>query len=698
MWRTARVPFMREIMDAQSPTHPCQESGLKKGTQIGASEAMFNVIGYYVDNSPCPILLVMPTTDMAKLQSKQRIQPMLEESVSLREKVRPARARDSGNTVLLKKFRGGMLRITGANSGPGLRSMPVRVLNGDEIDAWPGDVDNEGDPMAVVRKRTDTFGARKKEFFASSPKIKGSSRIDRFYLSGTQARYEVPCPHCEHEQPLVWEQMRWAMVKRRELVCKACGGITPLAADSAAVCAHCSVHRADDEIRLVDTEDLERAWYECESCQGEIEDRHKTSMFARGRHIHRAPGPGKVLADDDPHPHAIWARLDAKVVRYLPTFSRPLTWHIPGLYSPLGWFSWTKAVQQYLEARRGGFDEESGESLLQVFWNTVLGEAFEVEGEQVDVNVLSLRAEPYELGTVPAGGLLLSASIDVQGNRLEFKCKAYGRGEESWLVDYQVIHGDPTLADVWDQAMRLRERAYRHAGGQSVYIAAMGVDAGYLTQTVYDFCRKYSRKHVYAIKGDDGPGKPVIGPERKVDFSHRGKAIKHGAAVRIVGVDTVKERIFANLAITEPGPGYCHFPRGMPLEYFEQLTSEKKIARRKRGRLTHEYVKTRERNEALDLEGYCYAIAVLAGLKRVDWNHLERVINPQQRDIFAAAPTEAVQTSAPPSPRPSPAGGEGEGQAKAADAGPGLPPAGTDAAATNMFKPRTRRVRRPANP
>lgn len=657
LWRTSRVPFMREIMDVQSPTHPCRESGLLKGTQIAGSETMYNVIGAAISQFPCPILLVMPTTDMAKLTSKQRVQPMIEATPQLHDKVKAARSRDSGNTVLLKQFRGGVLRITGANSGPGLRSMPVRILLCDEIDAWPADVGGEGDPMAVARKRTATFGARKKEFFASSPKIKGSSRIDRYYQAGTQAQLELPCPHCTFEQPLVWSQMRWSLLQRRELVCRSCGGISPLAADSAAVCAHCSAPAtgAEDELRLVDTDDVERVWYECASCQGEIEERHKTVMLARGRHIHRTPGPGRWLAEGETHPHAIWARDNGVVRRYLPTFARPLTWHVSALYSPLGWYSWTEAVKDWLEAQKGGFDDESGESLEQVFINTVLGEAYEAKGEQPDVNVLALRAEPYELGTVPAGALLLVAAIDVQGNRLEVKVKGYGRGEESWLIDYQVLHGDPTLTgpgSVWEQAIALRDRAYRHAGGNSIYITAMAVDSGYLTQTVYDFCRKWSYKHVYAVKGDSKPGKAIIGAERKVDFSHTGKAVKRGASVRIVGIDTVKERIFANLAIEKARPGYMHFPRGLPNEYFEQLTAEKKIERRKKGRVVYEYHKTRERNEALDLEVYCYAIAVLAGLKRVNWDLLEQTISPTQREIFAApATTNQGADAAPPTGR-----------------------------------------------
>jgi len=649
LWRTARVPFMREIMDAQSPSHPGSESALMKGTQIAGSEAMYNVIGAAIDQYPCPVLLVMPTTDMAKLTSRQRIQPMLDETVCLRNKVKPARSRDSGNTVLLKTFRGGLLRLTGANSGPGLRSMPVRILLLDEIDAYPSDVAGEGDPVAVAKKRTDTFGSRKKIFEASSPKLSGSSRIHRRYLAGTQARYEVPCPHCKHTQPLVWESIRWVLAKRRELVCKACGGVSQLADESAAAtCSHCAATCAPEDIKLLNTEEIERVWYECASCQGEIEERWKTWMLAQGRHVHQVPGPGRFLGEGEEHRHAIWVRFGDTVRRFLPRFQRPLSWCVSGLYSPLGWFTWEAAVKDYLEAQKGGFDEDTGESLLQVFWNTVRGEPFEVQGEQADQNVLATRAEPYELGKVPAGGLLLTAYVDVQGNRLEFKCKAYGRGEESLLVDYQVIHGDPTLSgpgSVWDQVIQLRSRAYQHAGGESVYIVAMGVDSGFLTQTVYDFCRQWSRKHVFATKGVAGAGKTALGIEHKVDFNHKGKPIKNGATYRPVGVDTVKERIFANMAIAQPGPGYMHFPRGLPQEYFEQLTSEKKIQKRRKGVVINEYVKTRERNEALDLEVGCYVAAIYAGLKRVNWDQRERVINPAQRDIFAVPSPGAKETT-----------------------------------------------------
>lgn len=648
-WITSRTPYLREIMDAMTLSHPCTDLAFMKGTQIGGSEAFYNAIGYVADQAPCPVMLVMPTTDTAKRISKQRLAPMIEETPVLAAKFAETKSRVSSNTVLMKDFPGGVLVLTGANSGPGLRSMPVRVLLQDEVDAYPDDVDGEGDPCAVAEKRTDTY-SRAKRGRISSPKLKGKSRIERSYQAGTQAHYYVPCPACRKEQWLHWEQMRWTLERRRELLCVECGGITEIALDAedAQACAHCHVRveLTEQSTRLVDTDDLARVWYECEHCGHEIDEHHKTAMLEHGRHIHAAPGPGEVLADDDKDPHAIWAMVRGAVKRFLPRYSKPLSWHVSALYSPLGWFSWYKAVKQYLEAQRGGYDEDTGESLMQVFWNTVRGETFEVIGEQPKVNILKQRVEDYQLGQVPMGGLLLTAFVDVQGDRLEVEVDAYGRGEECWVIDHQVIHGDPTRkgpGSVWAALAELRDKTYPHAGGNTVRITAMGVDAAYLSQEVYDFCRTWAHKHVIATRGDSHSGKPIIARPSFVDINHHGQKIKKGAQLWMRGADTAKERFYKRLEIErpegwtgEPIPAYEHFPRGLSDEYFEQLVSEKLVRRRVKGVEKHEWLKTRERNEALDLHIGCYAVAIYAGLQRINWDLLERAINPLQQDLFAA--------------------------------------------------------------
>ena len=461
------------------------------------------------------------------------------------------------------------------------------------------------------------------------------------------------------------------MVKRQELICGDCGGISEIL-PGMTDCEHCGYapELTDDNTRAVETDEVEKAWYECESCGGEIPEYHKEAMFeewpaGRARYIHGSPGSGKILDDDDRDPLAIWARIRGKLFRFMPRYVRPMSWHTPAMLSPFGWKSWAACVTQYIKANKGGFDEETGESLLQVFFNTVLGEEFEVEGEQPKINVLKQRVADYELRTVPVGGLLVVAFVDVQGDRLEFEADAFGSGEECWTIDHQVIHGDPRLSgpgSVWAELDKLRTRCYPHAGGQTLPIAALGVDSGYLTQDVYDWTRKWSHRSVIATKGDGTQGKPILGNAVLVDVNHRGKKIKNGARLFHIGVDAAKERFYGRLqlgidsesgdVVEHDGPGFQHFPRGLPDEYFDQIGSEKLHRRKMRDTEVHEWIKTRDRNEALDLKIGCYAVAIYAGMQRINWEHRAGLINPAQRDIFqeAAKQDAAQQDGATPLP------------------------------------------------
>ena len=156
-WRTSRTPYLKDIQDDLSPSSPTERIVFMKAAQVGGTEAGNNWLGYVIHHAPGPMLFVQPTVDMAKKLSKQRLAPMIAESPVLAERISPTRERDSGNTMLMKEFRGGVLMVTGANSAVGLRSMPIRYLFLDEVDAYPGDVDGEGDPVQLAERRTTTF-------------------------------------------------------------------------------------------------------------------------------------------------------------------------------------------------------------------------------------------------------------------------------------------------------------------------------------------------------------------------------------------------------------------------------------------------------------------------------------------------------------------------------------------------------------
>jgi phage terminase large subunit GpA-like protein len=99
-WRTERTPYLREIMDCLSPSSPVQRVVFMKGSQTGGTEAGNNFIGYVIHEAPGPMMAVAPTVELAKRNSKQRLDPLIEESEVLRERVKERRSRDSGNTVL----------------------------------------------------------------------------------------------------------------------------------------------------------------------------------------------------------------------------------------------------------------------------------------------------------------------------------------------------------------------------------------------------------------------------------------------------------------------------------------------------------------------------------------------------------------------------------------------------------------------
>ena len=108
-WRTSRTPYLQAIMDCLSPTSPLERVVFMKAAQLGATEMGSNWMGYVIHHAPGPMMAVWPTVEMAKRNSKQRIDPLIEESPALAELIAPARSRDSGNTVLSKEFRGGVI-------------------------------------------------------------------------------------------------------------------------------------------------------------------------------------------------------------------------------------------------------------------------------------------------------------------------------------------------------------------------------------------------------------------------------------------------------------------------------------------------------------------------------------------------------------------------------------------------------------
>lgn len=545
-WRTSRTPYLKEIMDCLSIFHPAQKVVFKKGSQVGGTESGNNWIGYVMDYAPGPFMLVLPTVDLARKVSRQRIEPLIEECPRLKDKVQTKKSRDSASTILLKDFPGGTLALAGANSAAGLKSMPARFVMLDELDEFPLDVEGQGDPVSLILARSRTF-SRRKAFLVSTPTIDGISKIDDEFEISDKRFYFVPCPHCGHKQRLDFKNLQWT------------------------------------------ENNPESALYYCEGCGVGIEERFKTKMFAEGEWV---------------------ATAESKVVGF----------QLSALYSPIGWFSWREIAQAKIEADND-FEKHRKTEKLKAFYNTILGETYKEIGEAPEWKNLYNRREQYEMGIVPKQVRFLTMGVDVQKDRLEFEVVGWGNRRESWSIDFGTVLGDTALEETWKGLGEIIDRDFTREEGGTMNIKITAVDSGYNTQHVYNFCRKYPITRVVPIKGMDTLS-VMVGQPRAVDVKLTGKTIRRGIKVFALGVSLLKSELYSWLKFLPPEadekapPGFCHFPQYSE-EYFKQLTAERLLIKKnRRGFSQTEWVKERERNEALDCRIYARAAASLVGLDR----------------------------------------------------------------------------------
>lgn len=580
-WRNSRTPYLQEIMDALHEDDPCESVTVMAGAQLGKTEVGLNWIGWVIDQCPGPMLIVHPTVELAKRASKQRVDPMIEQCAALSKKVQPARARDSGNTVLTKEFTGGILVMTGANSAVGLRSMPARFLLFEEMDAYEPSIDDEGDPVRLAELRASNF-SRRKIYRNSTTTIEGGSRIAEAFEAGDQRYFHVPCPECQTYQVLRWELLKWEKA-----------------------------------------EDGKAAWakYCCEACGVLIPEHRKTSMLERGRWVPKHPDRTE----------------------------RARSYHLSTLYSPLGWVSWMQLADEWIECQ--GHPEKH-----RAFVNGRLAETWKRKGEQPKWERLYNRREKYAVGTVPHGALMLTAGVDVQQDRLVYEVVGWGRQLESWSVEFRTIPGNPSTGEPWQQLDVLLARAFLHESGAQLKIRRLAIDAGYSTQNVYNWTRKYGISRVIATIGRDHLH-VAVGAPSAVDVNVAGKTVYRGAKSWPVGVSMLKEELYAWLQYEQPTDpemgfpaGYCHFPE-FDEEYFRQLTAEALVMRIVRGFRKFQWEKTRERNEALDVHVLARAAAFTLGLDSWTEDHWKSL----EQSIGIGA--EPGSTEAPPSSSPSESGG-----------------------------------------
>jgi phage terminase large subunit GpA-like protein len=359
-------------------------------------------------------------------------------------------------------------------------------------------------------------------------------------------------------------------------------------------------------------EQAESARYHCEECDAPWNDAQQWIAVERGEW--RAHAPFRGIA-------GFW---------------------ISELYSP--WKRLSEIVLDFL-TKQGNSED------LKTFIQTSLAENWLDKGEAPEWEMLLGRCEAYQPGTVPKGGLFLTAGVDVQRDRLEVEVVAWGRQRESWSVDYQIFEGKTSEKDVWKQLEAFCAKTYSAPSGAELPISRMFVDSGDGTTTndVYNWVRVRPATQVVAIKGTDKGILPVSQPS-PVEVTIGGQKIKRGLRIRTINVSFFKAELYADLKKGPPTeeeraqgwqypPGYCHFPSGANYgdEHFKQRCAEQLVAHfnRRSGRTKTEWQQTRARNEALDCRVYARAAAWDLGMDRMQdkhWKVLEGQVNAKPEE------------------------------------------------------------------
>lgn len=276
------------------------------------------------------------------------------------------------------------------------------------------------------------------------------------------------------------------------------------------------------------------------------------------------------------------------------------------------WSDWKDIVWKFLKAHK---DPEK----LKTFYNTILGESWEVHTNSGLDEALYKRREHYD-AEVPTGVLLLTMGMDTQDNRLEYEVVGWDRNGQSWGISRGVIPGRADAPGVWEEVDALLDREWKLANGMKMRILATFIDSGgHFTTAIYKACAKRASRRIWPIKGEKGEGKPECRPMKR----GQGEGAKF-----MLGVDAGKEGIMYEAAVEEPGPNYMHFPidyrAGYDMEYFKGLISERMEVHRRGGQGVIVWEQFYERNEPLDCRNYARM-----AYRYFHWrfDELERIVN-----------------------------------------------------------------------
>jgi phage terminase large subunit GpA-like protein len=354
-------------------------------------------------------------------------------------------------------------------------------------------------------------------------------------------------------------------------------------------CPHC---RAFNEIRWPaiewPTERPELAAWRCPSCRAVVDEQHKPQMLTEGR----------------------WRALRPEVG------SGHAGFKINALASLLPNASWGKLAAEYLRAKDDA-------DTLKVFVNTVLGEPWREQADEVEEADLARRAEGFDIDHIPPEVLAVTVGGDCQDDRIELSLIGHARDGSAFVLSHSVVWGSPLDDDTWAEVDKLLRQRWQHPLGGTLKVDAAVIDAGdgghY--DAVMAFCNARMSRRILAGKGAGGFARPAI----QVTRTKRGRLF-------IIGVDVLKTQIINRLSRGQT----IRFSHTLDATYFEQLASERRVVRMTRGRPMARFErKPGMQAEALDC--LTYALAAKAALS------LNAAAFDQRQDALCA-PTMPVRS------------------------------------------------------
>jgi phage terminase large subunit GpA-like protein len=537
-WRNDKTPYLVEIMDALSPSSPTSIVTIMKSVQMGLTAIAENFIGHMIDSKPAHLLYITATQDLAEDWARKRLDPMIS-LCGLGHKLKAETAsvsrgrKASGDRALSKSFPGGSFNATSYNVAAMLRSNSFQNLIMDEVDAAPISTKREGDPVVLAKARTSAFEGRSKILIFSTPLIKQTSKVWASFKEGDQSYFNVPCPHCSAYQKLIWRD------------------------DDGA-------HRLHYDVKdgIVDSESV---YYECKECRGKIKNFHKDEILPKGKWI-------------------------AENLNGMPGHR---SFHISGLYAPLGMTSWESLAQEW-ETAKG--DNEK----LKAFINLRLGEPWVDGVEFVDDEEALAKRQDYTKGVLPEGVEFCTMGCDVHGNDIQLEVLGFGGdGNHKWSIDYKKLEGS-TLDPHSGAFFKLRN--YIEKNVKRYNIKMVFIDAGYTTDKVIKFCS--AGNSIIPIMGEGTIDKG------RTPFKVRESKTTLGSFFVGIATDNYKEIVMKSLKLRHSIEG--NFPYGFPffpidydVKYFRGLNSEIKQPILNQGRLVrYQWTKIRDSNHPLDCRVY----------------------------------------------------------------------------------------------